>query len=487
MPATDKWIAKIRIQTLLIFCCAVFAVFFVMSWSSYRVASSVVNKQIEQHTLPLTSDNIYSQIQRDLVTPMFIATMMAHDTFVRDWALQEQPSSEPMQRYLAEINQRFGTFLSFFILEKDNRYILPDKVLQMNMVDPDDSWLSEVLALPSQRPYTVKLGHDPHDHDKTDIYIDHLVYDYQGQRIGVTGVGLSVAEIRKLINKYQSKYQRVIYFVDKQGNITLKGRSTDIVPLNKRAGAAPIIDKLFSGEQSSYSFDGTDGRVFVNVRFVEEFDWYLIVEEHDKSDHHALFSQFVINVLIALGITLVVMIISYLTQSKVFNRLAIAASADPLTGAANRRAAEMTFNAMRRNSDNQSLAIMVLDIDHFKQINDQHGHDAGDIVLQKLVEHCRTHVRQTDVICRWGGEEFVMLFGQCEQDKAHELAERIRQGVEQLQIITGGKRLNVTISAGLAMVTDDGSLSDWVSRADEALYRAKNNGRNHIQWWSAAD
>lgn len=487
MPATDKWITKIRLQTLLIFCGVLFAVFFVMSWSSYQVASGVVNKQIEQNTLPLTSDNIYSQIQRDLVTPMFIATMMAHDTFVRDWALQDNPADEPMQRYLNEINQRFGTFLSFFILEKDNRYILPDQVQLLDEVDPNNSWLAEVRALPATRPYTVKIGHDPHNHDQTDIYIDHLVYDYQGQQIGITGVGLSVDEIRRLITKYQSKYERVIYFVDKNGDVTLRGRGQKVIPLKQREGAQQIIDKLFSGEQSSYSFDGANGRVFVNVRFVEEFDWYLIVEEHDKSKHHALFSQFLINVLIALGITLVVMIISYLTQSKLFKRLAVAATADPLTGASNRRSAEMTFNAMRKAGDAEPLALMVLDIDHFKQINDQHGHDAGDIVLKKLVEHCRTHVRQTDVICRWGGEEFVMLFSQCEQNKAHELAERIRQGVEQLQIITGGKRLNVTISAGLAMVNDDGSLSDWVNRADEALYRAKNSGRNHILWWLAED
>ncbi|KFZ39282.1 hypothetical protein HR45_02530 [Shewanella mangrovi] len=485
MPASEKWLAQKRLKVLLLYCAVLFTVFFVMSWSSYHVASKVVSQRIEQNSLPLTSDNVYSQIQRDLVNPMFIASLMAHDTFVRDWALQASPPAAPIQRYLTEINSKFGTFLSFFILEKDGRYFLPDRVLQLDNMPGNGDWYRRLQALPLEQHYTVDIGHDPDNPERTDIYIDHLVYDYAGQRIGVTGVGLSVNKVRKLITEYQQKYQRTIYFVDQQGKVMLQSKNGQLQSLKQRQGIAAIYNRLFTGEETSFHFEDELGTVYLNVRLVEEFNWYLIVEERDGVSNSPMFSQFLINVGTALAVTLVVLAVGFVTQGRFHRRLAHAATVDPLTGANNRRSGELIFSAMSKDSDSWPMALMILDIDHFKQINDTYGHDTGDLVLKKLVEHCRTHVRQSDIICRWGGEEFVMLFSHCDAQKAQDLAERIRLGVEALTIITGGKRLSVTISAGMVMMEPSGSLSDWLLHADEALYQAKSQGRNQIVWWPA--
>ncbi|WP_417760192.1 diguanylate cyclase domain-containing protein [Shewanella sp.] len=482
MPATEKWLAQKRLKTLLLFCGVLFAVFFVMSWSSYQVATSAVTHQIEKNSLPLTSDNVYSQIQRDLVTPIFIARLMAHDTFVRDWALQTTPAAEPMQRYLTEINKRFGTFLSFFVLEKDNRYFLPDRVLDVTQLPGNKDWYQQVKQLPAEQYYRVDIGHDPDHPERTDIYIDHLVYDYDGNQIGITGVGLSVNEVRKLITRYQQKYQRTIYFVDAEGTVVLQSHASHLSSLAQREGISEIYPKLFQQESNSYHFYDSEGKVYLHMRLVEEFGWYIVVEERENSSQTRLFLQFLINIGIALVVTAIVLLVSLLTQSGFQRRLARAASFDPLTGASNRRAGEAIFSTMRKHSHSLPIALMLVDIDHFKQINDSHGHEVGDQMLMRLVEHCRRHVRESDIICRWGGEEFVMLFAQCEQVKANELAERIRQGVEQLAFNLDGKRLQMTISAGLVMVGEQGKLAHWVNQADEALYRAKEQGRNRVIW-----
>ena len=93
--------------------------FFLTSWSSYQVARHSLTEQIESNTLPLTSDNIYSEIQQDLLRPIFISSLMAHDTFLRDWALSDEADAQPMVRYLKELQERFGTVTSFYVSEKD--------------------------------------------------------------------------------------------------------------------------------------------------------------------------------------------------------------------------------------------------------------------------------------------------------------------------------------------------------------------------------
>ncbi|MCH1920181.1 sensor domain-containing diguanylate cyclase [Shewanella sp. A3A] len=487
MPTTDKWLVKTRLKTMLLFCGVLFSVFFVMSWTSYQIASRAVNQQIEDKSLPLNSNNIYSQIQRDLLMPMSIASMMAHDTFVRDWALLPEPPAAPMQRYLREINHTFATSVSFFILEKDGRYFLPDRISQVQQLPGDGSWYRALHELPLARHYRVDIGHNPYRPSTSDIYIDHLVYDYQGQQIGIAGVGLSMDKLRDLLTEYQQQYRRAIYFVDRHGQVMLQGHDNQLQQLSEREGITEVYRDIMQGKAKSVHFEDSQGRVYLNVRLVDEFDWYLVVEERDEGRHSPIHLQFLVNLAAAFTVTLVVLLVSWLTQSRFQHRLLRAAVIDPLTGASNRRAGDAIYQQWQKDSSVWPVALMMLDVDHFKQINDTYGHDVGDRVLKKLVEHCRTHIRQDDMLCRWGGEEFLLLFSQCPQDKAHELAERIRHGIELLPIVTGGKRLNLTVSAGMAMLTPEESLADGVTRADEALYLAKTQGRNRIIWWSAAN
>ena len=127
------------------------------------------------------------------------------------------------------------------------------------------------------------------------------------------------------------------------------------------------------------------------------------------------------------------------------------------------------------------LAVSMLDIDYFKDINDTYGHMAGDEVLQKLAMELRNHIRHPDVIGRYGGEEFLVLLPHSTVKAAAEQAERLRKYVESLVIQTGENEIRLTVSMGLAQYKIH--REDWqgfLSRADGALYRAKNNGRN--QW-----
>lgn len=129
---------------------------------------------------------------------------------------------------------------------------------------------------------------------------------------------------------------------------------------------------------------------------------------------------------------------------------------------------------------NKPLSMLISDIDHFKRFNDTYGHQAGDFVLREVANIFKSSCRQTDMAARYGGEEFVIMFLDTNREKAIEFAERLRKSIEQITFEYNTIKLNVTISLGVAEFKDDASITDLIKRADEALYVAKETGRNKV-------
>ncbi len=162
--------------------------------------------------------------------------------------------------------------------------------------------------------------------------------------------------------------------------------------------------------------------------------------------------------------------------------LAKEASTDPLTGAVNRRLMDMGRSEMAKQQRGEPpLALLLCDLDHFKRINDTHGHRAGDLVLQDFYRRALGVTRSTDTICRWGGEEFLILLPDTPTAGARDLAERLHQAVVTAPFRVGsGKVLHVTVTIGVAAVRAGEDLLDAVHRADAALYQGKQQGRNQV-------
>lgn len=153
------------------------------------------------------------------------------------------------------------------------------------------------------------------------------------------------------------------------------------------------------------------------------------------------------------------------------------ATRDSLTGAGNRRLFdERVFDCINQYKRTQvPAALILIDIDHFKKVNDEHGHGKGDEVLIGLVALLRDRLRAIDSIYRIGGEEFAIIIHPADTDRVIDLAESLRQLVESSKLLTGQ---HLTISLGLAICDDSDTDKSWFERADKALYKAKNNGRN---------
>jgi len=165
-------------------------------------------------------------------------------------------------------------------------------------------------------------------------------------------------------------------------------------------------------------------------------------------------------------------------------QLRIQATHDSLTGLFNRMAIleALDREVTRSNREKKPLAVIMADLDHFKDINDTHGHQAGDVVLRETARRMSASLRAYDSVGRYGGEEFLVVVPGSDLDAAVELAERLRQGVSAEAVCVAGEMIPITVSLGLAVSTVEICQPDQLlHQADEALYAAKRAGRNRIE------
>jgi diguanylate cyclase (GGDEF)-like protein len=157
---------------------------------------------------------------------------------------------------------------------------------------------------------------------------------------------------------------------------------------------------------------------------------------------------------------------------------------DPLTGPHNRRYlfdfAQTKVERGRRYGSR--LSVLMIDLDHFKNINDTYGHDVGDKVLREAARSCNEILRKIDVLGRYGGEEFVMILPETGLIDAVALGQRLRNRIELLEVYSGSTRVKVTASIGVASLSAlDAGIESVLVRADEAMYQAKSSGRNQVR------
>ena len=170
-------------------------------------------------------------------------------------------------------------------------------------------------------------------------------------------------------------------------------------------------------------------------------------------------------------------------QARLRLQLENAAMRDPLSGLLNRRAMLARIQAAMELAaeGGETLALALFDIDHFKKINDQHGHDVGDEAIRTVAQALRSTVRDADTVARWGGEEFLVLLEHSPPSAAARAAERLRTAIGQARVVLGPVSLSLTSSVGVAAWPLDGnSVDELLKVADERLYQAKQGGRNRV-------
>ncbi len=474
-----------RLKLTLLLSLILFIAFVGLSIINYRTTKTSLTQEIVSSSLPLLRENIYSEILRDIAPAINRASAMAHNSFLINWAAAGEKDSGKILQYLSAIQDEYGYFSSFFISENTKNYYHYSGILkQISPEDSHDVWYYRFIE--SGKEYVLDVDTDEASDNLLTIFINFRIEDYTGNSLGVTGVGIKMANFSRFLRDSQEKYSRSIYLVDETGLIQAHSDTSRIQNENlfekdiHHTIAGTLLGKDSTPKNARYETE--DGGILVTSRYIEEIDWYLIVEQNEDTALRPARLTLSRTILIGVLTSIIIILVSVFTVSKFQKRLEQMAVTDELTGAANRREFQAQFRmaVSRYRRYRIPLAIILIDIDNFKNINDSFGHLTGDKILKQISRIIQKDSRPDDLPARWGGDEFVILLS-CDLHDARKTAERLRHAIKE----SGGTsehdtNLKVTISAGVAEYREGDSLDSLLARADGALYSAKNSGRDSV-------
>ncbi len=455
---------------------------------NYTVSRDTIRRTIIQNTLPATGSNIYSEIQKDLMRPIFMASLMANDTFLKDWVLAGETDVAALTRYLQEIRSRYGFFTTFFVSEKTGLYYSYSGIhKKISPQDDHDVWYYRFRS--SGKEYDLDVDTDEVSDYTMAIFINQRVSDYQDGFLGVTGVGLNMDHVGQLLVSYKRQFDRTIYLVDRQGTIQVHPDPQSLADRNIRnlAGISTVADRLLTekAEPITVQFLRDGQHILLESRFIPELEWFLFVEQHEEVLLAGIRFNLFRNLVIGFIFSCLVILINIVTITHFQKRLEIMARTDDLSGAANRREFDWRMDQALSLASRQHtpLSVALFDIDGFKGVNDRYGHLQGDRVIRKIAAIAQSCLRKSDLLVRWGGDEFSIIT-HSKLDEAGKIMERIRAGVAEGDFFVGDAERStppVTISCGLGAYCSGDTAETLVARVDQALYTAKAKGKNRVE------
>jgi len=441
--------------------------------------------RIMDTSLPLVGESVMASLQRDLLEPAVLAKAMAENRFLQDWMEQGENNPDQLISHLKNISQKFKLDTTFFVSERSRLYYHPNGILKtVQPADPRDIWYFRFRR--SQRPFEINIDRDTADRHRLVVFANARVKSSDGRFLGAIGLGHKLASVHSLLASYEQRYGTQILVVDPAGRIEMSGhgqlQGQQIATVLAGAGARLSADVL---RQPSVSFSYRDqGRtIFVNTRRIAELNSVIVLRQSPVELETGISRVLSGSLLIASVVSAVVLLISQLTIRRFQQQLERLASTDPLTGLWNRTVFDRLVLQVQNRAIRQGrpFHLALIDVDNFKQVNDQHGHPVGDRVLRHVAATIRAGFRLSDPVFRWGGEEFLVLLEDCSGAQARARLEELRLRLEQTSVPGRDRPVRLTVSGGLTASRPDESIVVLINRADEALYAAKHGGRNRIE------
>ncbi|HEY5715886.1 MAG TPA: sensor domain-containing diguanylate cyclase [Psychromonas sp.] len=315
------------------------------------------------------------------------------------------------------------------------------------------------------------------------MFINHKIYNEQYHTIGATGIGLKISYVNDMLKHFRQKYSFNVYFLNQDGEVVLYEHGMN--PLRSLADVPELNflgDLILSKESRILDYSRAGEEYLLNTKYIPELDLYLVVEAKLSGFTKEVKRTFYFNLLSSLLATLVIAFLILKTIKKHHLNLSYLAQYDDLTNLKNRRVfnEELQHFLLLSQRRHSYLSLLFFDLDDFKKINDKFGHQTGDKVLIRIADILQHNLRQTDIMGRWGGEEFIIALIDTDLDDAKIIAEKLKTDIEKDDVLSQLTDKNVTASFGLTTLNSKDTMDSLLSRADDALYEAKKGGKNRI-------
>ncbi|MEO1081764.1 MAG: sensor domain-containing diguanylate cyclase [Pseudomonadota bacterium] len=458
-----------RVTTVLVFLLSAAFVY-----AAYSAINNIVAEQSRLQQQALSP--VYKLVRDELLRPFYIAETFATSVDFTAVMSDRNFDEAALLSHLEQMEQDLD--LVFFVASESKRkqYFSSGRVIEL--IEGEVAWYFE--ALEQDTDFMADLGQIGDVH----LYFDVKMYGGDGEFAGIVGVGKRIQRFLDTFNEYKAQYGYDFLFVNDRNEIILSSLP-DLVVTDAYIPTLEALDWFATESLAGGSLDSelirVDNQDFLISEFgIEELDWQLLLLVPLEARQSQITSSFATNMFAAFVIAALLAAAALLLMFAYKRGLEQKTEVDSLSGLPNRTYIQRHFERLRR--DAKDLCVILIDLDHFKGVNDSHGHAAGDEVIKETAVALRNALRDVDIVGRWGGEEFLMLVPSRSVAQGITIAERARADLEDLQFDIDGKQISVTASFGVAFGSARSeALSDLLARADDALYAAKEGGRNQVR------
>ena len=450
--------------------------------ANYYVSLKQSKEQLKSISLPLSLDNIYTEIQKNIVQPYLVSSMMANDTFVQNWIKNDEQDKEQIIEYLSAVKNKYNMFSTFLVSNVTKNYYTQDDFIEkVNVNNKDNQWYFNFIN--DQNIHEINIDSNKKLSNSLMMFINYKILDTNYKLLGATGVALKTHYINNMLKSFRQKYGFKVTFFDLSGNVVLsENKYNDYINIDSSQILKPIKEKLISKESNIIELEQNNENYIIHTKYIKELDLYLAIEVKLSDYTHNSIEVLYLNLIASMAVVLFVIIIMYRIIYKHSESLEKMAFFDPLTKLNNRRyfLAKLEDSIKKSTKDKSTFCIVFLDIDNFKVINDIHGHHVGDDILQKVSDLLKESIRENDIIARWGGEEIVILFPETDITIGKVLTEKLRLLLENNIKIQEILSSTLTASIGITQYIQNDDTDSIIKRSDDAMYLSKNNGKNKI-------
>lgn len=439
--------------------------------------NSLINHNAQSLTRLLSSsilDAIRSEISKSYIVSRIISgdSLLVNLLRIED-SYPEDYIAYRLNTYLTGIRKNVD-FSSAFFVPVVGRHLFGINAL-VKQLDPlnnkDDARYDAFIS--SGRPNSPMIQSDPFYVDRKMFFIFSRIAEDDGKVVGMCGIGFPLETIQSILDGFERQYDIKIHLINWDKKSML---STD----NSLSGIE-TIESLPDNYSLDRDFAYTENRNggYTITRYLEEIGWFLVIKG-ERAEGKDAFTHLIIGNIVAIIVIFILLFLAlHILMRSERTHLEYRAFTDELTGIANRAGFEAALKS-RLRQDGEEGSIFLLDLDHFKEVNDNLGHPEGDALLKLTAQKLKALVRETDILARLGGDEFVLYFSGMRQfDTVSAKAEGIREALLKSYALPNGKKLIVSASIGIAFYPCHGKTSKSLYQsADRALYASKEGGRN---------
>lgn len=467
-------------KTILSITVLVFLLTIVITFINHNISLKSTRVQLKNQSIPLTINNIYTVVQKTIIEPYLISSFVANDILLHKLLSGDEGNEKEISLYLNNLQKSHNVSTIFLVEDSTKNYYTDQGLIdKISEAKPENKWYYEFKTF--SEDHKINMDYNQNISNKINLFINHKITNLKGEYLGVSGSAIEVAHIINILKDFRVNHNFIISFVDPDGKIIL---AENFIKKLKHIDNIEILaqnkDKLLKRFSEFIEYSKNNSYQVIASKYIPELNIFLLVNANVNNFTESINEMFYVNILISILISLIIsFIILYLIKGY-SKKLEYLSDKDSLTSISNRRSFEKNLEQQlllhKRKKD--ALALIFIDIDNFKYINDTFGHNKGDEVLKRTAKVLQETIRTSDLIARWGGEEFIITLLDVNPNELEGFAQKIKNNLATDSDLEKTLGYQVTASFGISILTENDTMHTLIKRADELMYKAKKSGKN---------